>query len=213
MPNEKHPAPRQYQGVMVSSTFTDLKQHRAALMAALRKEELFAIGMEEYVSIPGDDVISSSLNMVRKGSAYIGLISHRYGQPPKSPSQNPLGYSVTRLEFEEAQRLDLPTLIFVMGDDHPVRKSEVETDPEKINKLEAFRERAKAGRIYNVFNSLDDFTSKAIHAAAALRRYLNEKGTPSTQSQTAAATPVPTETKSDPIPGVELPRFRGRLAA
>jgi len=201
MPNDKQPTPRQYQGVMVSSTFTDLKQHRVALMDALRKEELFAIGMEEYVPIPGDDVISSSLNMVRKGSAYIGLISHRYGQAPECPTRNPLGHSVTRLEFEEAQRLDLPTLVFVMSDDHPLRKSEVETDSGKINKLEAFRESAKAGRIYNVFNSLDDFTSKAIHAAAALRRYLDEKGMASTQPlHTAASTLAPTEAKSDPIP-------------
>lgn len=199
MPKENHPTPSKYHGVMVSSTFTDLKHHRAALMEALRKEELFAIGMEEYIPIPGDDVISSSLNMVRKGSAYIGLISHRYGKASVCPTRNLLGHSVTRLEFEEAQRLDLPTLVFVMGDDHPVRKSEVETDPEKIKKLEAFRERAKVGRIYTVFNSLEDFASKAIHAAAALRRYLDEKGTPS-KPQTAVPPPAPTEVKTDPIP-------------
>jgi len=99
MPKDNHPPPRQYLGVMVSSTFTDLEQHRAALMEALRKEELFAIGMEEYVPIPGDDVISSSLNMVRKGSAYIGLVSHRCGETPQCPTRNPLGHSVTRLEF------------------------------------------------------------------------------------------------------------------
>ena len=97
--------PANYKGVMVSSTFTDLEEHRAELMKALRKEELFAIGMEEYVSSPGDDVISSSLNMVQRGSAYIGLISHRYGQVPESAERNPDSYSVTRLEFEEAQRL------------------------------------------------------------------------------------------------------------
>lgn len=196
----KHPAPRQYHGVMVSSTFTDLEHHRTILMEALRKEELFAIGMEEYIPTPGDDVISSSLNMVRKGSAYIGLISHRYGQAPESPKLNPPGYSVTRLEFEEAKRLGLPTLIFVMGDEHPVRKCDVETDPEKIKKLEAFRERAKAGRIYFVFNSVEDFNSKAIHAAANLRRYIEEKDTHSTQSQITAPPSAHTKAKPDPIP-------------
>lgn len=201
MPKDKYSAPRQYLGVMVSSTFTDLEQHRAALMKALRKEELFAIGMEEYVPIPGDDVISSSRNMVRKGSAYIGLISHRCGETPECPTGNPLGHSVTRLEFEEAQRLDLPTVVFVMGDDHPVRKSEVETDPEKIKKLEAFREKARAGRIYIVFNSLEDFTAKAIHAAAALRRYLDEKAATSPPAPPAPApSPAPTRAEPDPIP-------------
>jgi pentatricopeptide repeat protein len=202
MPNgTQTTTPRQYQGVMVSSTFTDLEQHRAVLMEALRKEELFAIGMEEYVPIPGDDVISSSLNMVRKGSAYIGLISHRYGQTPVCLTRNSLEHSVTRLEFDEAQRLGLPTLIFVMGDEHPVKKSDVETNLEKIKKLDEFRERGKAGRIYSVFNNLDDFTSKAIHAAAALRRYLDEKGERTEPSKAPAVlTTTPADAKPDPIP-------------
>ena len=199
-PEVKHPSPRQYHGVMVSSTFTDLECHRTILMEALRKEELFAIGMEEYIPAPGDDVISSSLNMVRKGSAYIGLISHRYGQVPECSERNSRNYSVTRLEFEEAKRLDLPTLIFVMGDEHTVKKCDVETDPEKIKKLEAFRERAKEGRIYIVFNSIEDFTSNAIHAAANLRRHIEEKDTPFTQSKITTLPSAQTKTESDPIP-------------
>jgi hypothetical protein len=209
MVGKRRPAPRQYQGVMVSSTFTDLQEHRTALMEALRKEKLFAIGMEEYVPIPGDDVISSSLNMVREGSAYIGLISHRCGQVPECITRNPHSYSITRLEFEEAQHLNLPTLVFVMGDDHPVKKQDIETDAEKIKKLEAYRERAKAGRICIVFNSLEDFTSQAIHAVAGLRRHIEEE-TKSTapRPKTAKITKSPrtakpktvSATKPDPIP-------------
>jgi hypothetical protein len=175
MPTKINLSPRQYLGVMVSSTFRDLEKHRAALMDALRKEELFAIGMEDYVVVPGDDEISSSLNMVHKGSAYIGLISHRCGQVILCPNRNPQGYSITRVEFEEAQSLKLPTLIFVMGDKHDVRKGDVEIDPDKIAKLEEFRKAAKAGRIYVVFDSLEEFTLKAIHAVASLRRSIEEE--------------------------------------
>jgi hypothetical protein len=167
---------------MVSSTFQDLQPHRARLMDALRKEKLFAIGMEDYVPVPGDDVISSSLNMVRESSAYVGLISHRYGQVVESPERNPHSYSVSRLEFEEAQRLGLPTLVFIMGADHDVKPKDVEAEPEKTRKLEAYRERAKEGRIYVVFNSLEDFTKQAIHAVASLRRYLEEQSAPPPRS-------------------------------
>lgn len=160
---------------MVSSTFKDLEEHRAALMDALRKEELFAIGMEEYVPSPEDDVISSSLNMVRKGSAYIGLVSHRCGQVIECADRNPFKYSVTRLEFEEAQRLNLPTLIFVMSEDHDVKPRDVETDSTLKVKLNEFRNAAKSGRIYIQFNSLVDFTAKAIHATAQLRRHIEER--------------------------------------
>lgn len=175
MSNEEQVTPRLYPGVMVSSTFKDLEKHRAALMDALRKEELFAIGMEEYVPTPEDDVISSSLNMVRKGSAYIGLVSHRCGQVIECADRNPFKYSVTRLEFEEAQRINLPTLIFVMSEDHEVKPRDVETDSELKAKLSEFRNAAKAGRIYIQFNSLTDFTSQAIHAAAQLRRHIEER--------------------------------------
>ncbi len=163
---------------MVSSTFSDLERHRAELMKALRKEKLFPIGMEDYVPVPGDDIISSSLNMVREGTAYIGLISQRYGQVIECDTRNPHGYSVSRLEFEEAQRLGLPILVFVMSDEHPGSRKDFETDAEKIRKLEAYRERAKEGRIYVPFDSPEDFIQKAIHAVASLRRHLNEQSQP-----------------------------------
>jgi hypothetical protein len=70
MTDETNPTPHQYKGVMVSSTFQDSRPHRARLMDALRKEKLFAIGMEDYVASPGDDVISSSLKMVHEASAW-----------------------------------------------------------------------------------------------------------------------------------------------
>ena len=201
MAKENIHTPASYQGVMVSSTFTDLKEHRAELMKALRKEELFPIGMEDYVPTPDDDLISSSLNMVRKGSAYVGLISHRCGQVPECADRNPHAYSITRLEFEEGQTLGLPTLVFIMGKDHPVKASDVETDLEKIKKLEAYRERAKEGRIYVVFDSLEDFTRQAIHAAASLRRYLAEQPEPAT-TPPGAAPPAPdiAQREPDPIP-------------
>lgn len=191
--------PANFLGVMVSSTFTDLQQHRAELMKALRKEQLFAIGMEESVPAPGDTIISSSLNMVAAGSAYIGLISHRYGQV-LDDEQNPHGYSVTRLEFEEAQRLGRPTLVFIMGEEHAVTKKDIETDQDKIKKLEAFRDRAKeGGRLYVEFQDLEDFARQGIHAVAKLARYLEENAK---QDEETAPEPLdkPDPNAKDPIP-------------
>ncbi len=159
---------------MISSTFRDLEEHRAALMLALRKQDLFPVGMETHIPGTRDNIITSSYAMVEKSMGYIGLISHRYGQVIEDTDLNPAGYSVTRLEYEKAQQLGLPTLIFVMHDDHPVKRSEVETDSEKIEKLEAFRIQAQKGRIYLEFTDLEDFKTKAIHAATKLRREIEE---------------------------------------
>ncbi|MEO6039761.1 MAG: hypothetical protein ABIQ93_15210 [Saprospiraceae bacterium] len=35
MPDHAHPAPRSFYGVTISSTFTDLQEHRAALIQAI----------------------------------------------------------------------------------------------------------------------------------------------------------------------------------
>lgn len=83
------------------------------------------------------------MNMVEKSAAYIGLISHRYGHVLDDPSINLNSYSITQLEFEKAKSLKLPILIFIMGEDHPVKRSEVEVDPEKTKKLETFKKAAK----------------------------------------------------------------------
>lgn len=200
MPKDKPHTPRQYLGVMVSSTFADLERHRSALLEALRKEGLFAIGMEDYISGPGASVISASLRMVRDASAYIAIISHRCGQVIDCPERNPEGYSICRMEFEEAQRLGLPTLVFVMGDEHDVKPANTERDPERLQKLNAYRERAKQGRIYRVFNSLEEFTRLAIHEVAELRRGLDEAAAPPAAPPNPADVTDPTQPQADPIP-------------
>ena len=70
MANDKHPTPRQYPGVMVSSTFTDLEQHRKALIEAINGQELHEIAMEND-SAKLVDVIESSLQMVRDASRVV----------------------------------------------------------------------------------------------------------------------------------------------
>ncbi len=171
--------PANFLGVMVSSTFTDLEAHRAALIKALQGQDFFALAMEND-SAKLADVIESSLQMVRKGAAYIGILTHKYGQIPEDRERNPKGLSITELEFDEAQRLNRPILLFLMSDDHDVKPKDIELDLTKRHKLTAFKNRAKnvsadskVHRVYTTFNSLEDFRAKAIQSVAELRRFLD----------------------------------------
>lgn len=175
MENGSKPTPKQFKGVMISSTFEDLKEHREALNSALRKSGLMPITMEDSVPGPNDNVLSSSLQMVHDSSAYIGLISHRYGQVLDNSEKNPQGLSITQLEYDEAQRLKRPTLIFIMGDEHAITKKDIEPDPEKQKKLDLFREQAKQNRLYEEFDSVEEFTQKAIHTVAKLAKELESQ--------------------------------------
>lgn len=62
-------APHAYKGVMVSSTFTDLKEHRAALIKVIDGADLKSVVMENDSAKPDVDVVDSSLRMVQKSAA------------------------------------------------------------------------------------------------------------------------------------------------
>jgi hypothetical protein len=202
MVNDNLSAPLQYQGVMVSSTFTDLKEHRAALIKAIDQMGLKPVVMENDSAKPDLDVIDSSLQMVRDCSAYVGVISRKYGQTPKCPKRNPGNVSITELEFNEAQRLNRPILLFIMGEKHPVTEADIEPNARKKKKLVAFRERAKkmkpdseVHRVYATFDNLEEFKEKANNAIANLRRYFDQQA-----ASEAQPTPEPEQTKPLPIP-------------
>ena len=174
------PAPRQLMGVMVSSTFEDFRQHRGALIRAINGQGLHPIAMEHDIALPAGTVIDSSLHKVREAAAYIGMIGFRYGNIPDSAEHNPERLSLTELEFREARDLGRPVLLFIMGPDHDVKQRDVEQDPEKQRKLDAFREEAKRSaadfgvyRVYKEFNSLGEFEVAATQSVAELRRFLD----------------------------------------
>ncbi len=184
MPNDTSTMPRDFKGVMVSSTFTDLKEHRAALINIIDRSGFKAVVMEHDSARSDVDVIDSSLQMVRDSAAYILLISHKYGQTPVCTSRNPGKLSITELEFNEAVRLRRPILLFIMGDNHVIKKSDIEKDPEKEAWLNAFRERAKkmepdsaVHRVYAEFNNLEEFKEKVAKAIFDLRLVFHKPDT------------------------------------
>ena len=113
--------------------------------------------------------------MVRDAAAYVGIIGFKYGQTPVDPERNPNGLSITELEFDEAMRLKRPIVLFIMGEEHSVKKTDIETHLEKLRKLNDFRERAKrmradgqVQRVYETFDSLEQFSTAAALAIGNL---------------------------------------------
>lgn len=164
---------------MLSSTFADLKEHRARAIEVINKFHYMPNVMEHSGAQAEADVINTSLEMVRNAAAYVGVISLRYGQTPFDPVQNPDRLSITELEYNEAMRLSRPIVLFIMGADHLVRIADIESDPEKQTKLDRFRERAKkmredseVQRVYEVFSSLEQFSTAAATAIGNLIRLL-----------------------------------------
>jgi hypothetical protein len=203
--------PKNYRAVMISSTFTDLQKHRQKVIEAVERLGFKANVMESSGARSDLDVLDSSLELVRDSAAYIGIISHKYGQTPISVSKNPNELSITELEFDEAMRLDRPILLFIMSDDHPVKQADVERDAEKAKKLASFRERAKrmregssVERVYEVFDSLEQLSSAAASAAGRLTRHLSPESRGEDMESSSANASLPA-----PPAFVSVPRYLG----
>ena len=94
--------PEAYLGIMVSSTFTNLKSHRQKVIEAIRSFNYKPNVMEDDGARVDADVVDASLNLVRSSTAYVGVIGLKYGQTPFDPERNPDRLSITELEFNEA---------------------------------------------------------------------------------------------------------------
>jgi hypothetical protein len=87
--------------VYVSSTFVDLKDHRAALKVALEKARYDVECMEKYPAFD-ERPLDRCLADVAHADVYVLILAHRYGFRPKEG--NPECKSITELEYDEAGR-------------------------------------------------------------------------------------------------------------
>jgi len=167
------PLKRPHYDIMLSSTFKDLEGHRAAVIDAIQRLQLFAQAMEGDSALP-EGLIEASLNKVKVSDAYVGIVGYRYGQIPESAQENPKKLSITELEYEEAERRKLPICMFIMSDKHPVPRGALgSSTAEEEKKLEAFRKRVMGKHISAEFDSIDDLKTKALQSLGVLRERLD----------------------------------------
>jgi Domain of unknown function (DUF4062) len=94
--------------IYLSSTYTDLVEHRAAVARLLRQMGHEVVGIEEYVA-EGSRPLDRCLKDVDSAAIYIGIFAWRYGYAPPSPAVSPgdpVGapprVSITESEFRRA---------------------------------------------------------------------------------------------------------------
>lgn len=152
--------------VFVSSTYEDLVPYREATQRVLIRLEQTIKGME-YFGASAKKPLSVCLQTVRECKIYIGIIGMRYGSV-----DDETGKSFTQLEYEEAIKNKIPTLIYIIDDDCPVLPRYVDTD-ERARKLADFKAILKAEHTVSFFTSPEDFSTKLTQDIVAL---LNEMG-------------------------------------
>jgi hypothetical protein len=138
----------------ISSTSSDLRAHRAELFAALADIRAKARGMEFFGSRPGaprDECLAE----VRTAHVFVLLLGTRYGSVDSESS-----LSFTHLEYLEAQRLNIPSLIYLIDEfSHHVLPKDVDVGEGAI-KLKAFRETVSRSHVVSFFTSPRDLRKK-----------------------------------------------------
>lgn len=186
--------------IFVSSTFADLERHRDLVCEAISRLEQESKAMESFGALPGTPK-EECLRLVRSANAYVGIFGMRYG------SVDPIsGKSLTHLEYEEAQALRLPRLIYIIDEDtHPVLPKHVETGP-AATQLAALKSILKKSHVVQFFSSAEDLAAKVTQDVVRLVGAMSNAPTAQVLSQIATTSVI-----RHPL---TIPRFeflRGRI--
>lgn len=148
--------------VFVGSTFTDLQPHRDAVRAALHRLEAVVRGMEYFGSLPATPK-DECLRIVRSCKVYVGIFAMRYGSVDLAT-----GKSLTQLEYEEAQRISLPSLIYLIDEERqPVLPKHIEFG-EGSEKLRLFKAKLREHHVVSSFTTPEDLAVKVTTDLPAL---------------------------------------------
>jgi hypothetical protein len=81
----------------------------------------------------------------------------RYGSVPDGYDK-----SMTHLEYEEAQRVDLPSLIYILDENHSIPAKDVETG-QGAEKLRILEEHLKKRHVVSFFTTPEDLQARIVH--------------------------------------------------
>lgn len=166
--------------IFVSSTFTDLERHRQQVREAIGRLDFNSHAMESFGALP-ETPKEECLRLVRSANAYVGIFAMRYGYV--DPDTNK---SLTQLEYEEAQALRLPSLIYLIDEErHPVLPKHVDvgSSAEHLRELKAGLKRS---HVVNFFSSPEDLAAKVTQDLVKLVGAMAKQPTAQVLSQLAA---------------------------
>src|ERR1044072_4783304 len=141
--------------IYVSSTFIDLREHRARVIETLRQLGHDIVAMENYVSedqIP----LEKCLGDVSSCEIYVGIFGWRYGF---IPDDDQLGLSITEHEYRQAEQQRIPRLVFLLEASSPWPPNYIHAfsgDNGKGERIRVFREELQQKKLVSFFTSPDD---------------------------------------------------------
>lgn len=142
--------------VFLSSTFTDLADHRRAVQEAIRQLGAVDVSMEHFGARderPADECI----RMVQKESdLFVGIYAHRYGYVPDGAE-----ISVSEMEYKAASDASLPRFIYVVDETQPWVPGHIDKGASG-ERLAAFKATLLKRHICQTFGTRDQLAVKVV---------------------------------------------------
>jgi hypothetical protein len=100
--------------VFVSSTFTDLRDHRASVQDAIRQLGAVDVSMEHFGARDARPREECVRVICKESDSFVGIYAHRYGYVPRGSSK-----SIPEAEFDAATVAKLPRFTYVVDEEAP----------------------------------------------------------------------------------------------
>lgn len=124
----------------ISSTYEDLKEERQKVIQSILSMNQFPVGMEMF-SAADEEQWEIIKETIRSSDYYIVIVGTKYGSLiPDGPDA---GISYTEKEYNYAAEQKIPIFGFIMDNAAKIDYYKTETDPGKMAKLLAFKEKVK----------------------------------------------------------------------
>lgn len=146
---------KKYQ-VFVSSTYTDLREERLAVISCLLDNNCIPVGMEQFPASPLSqwDYIKM---MIDDSDYYVLIVAGRYGS-----IDSDTGISYTEKEFNYAKEKNIPIIAFLHENIGNIIGAKLEQETDKRDMLLKFRENVRTGRLVKYYSDLNDLKSKVV---------------------------------------------------
>ena len=120
--------------VYISSTLRDLHEYRQAAMDTCRNLDFEPLVLEDFEATERAP-LELLTDQMERADVFVGIYAHRYGQVRSELNEK----SYIEFEFEQAAKINLPRLSFLLDANAPWPPGEFEK--ENVDRLKEFRER------------------------------------------------------------------------
>lgn len=141
--------------VFISSTFTDLKEERQAVLKAILELDHMPAGMELF---PATDASAWQLikDVIDSSDYYVLIVGGRYG------SLDEVGIGYTEKEYDYALSTRKPVVALLHANPEDLPRAKTETAPAAWKKLAAFRSKVEKSHTCVYWKTSDELKARVI---------------------------------------------------